>query len=65
VRAVRVGAGMVSRVELFALIRRDARVEGLSVRALADRHGVHRRTVRHALGRRSHRSARHRSGRRW
>jgi hypothetical protein len=40
---------MVSRVELFALIRRDARVEGLSVRALADRHGVHRRTVRQAL----------------
>ncbi|MFI7114919.1 ATP-binding protein [Amycolatopsis sp. NPDC049868] len=41
---------MVSRVELFALIRRDARVEDLSVRALADRHGVHRRTVRQALG---------------
>jgi hypothetical protein len=41
---------MVSRVELFAAIRRDARVEGLSVRALADRHGVHRRTVRQALG---------------
>src|SRR2546429_485129 len=40
---------MVSRVELFALIQRDARVEGLSVRALADRHGVHRRTVRQAL----------------
>jgi hypothetical protein len=33
---------MVSRVELFVLIRRDARVEGLSVRALAERHGVHR-----------------------
>lgn len=41
---------MVSRVELFALIRRDARVEELSVRALAERHGVHRRTVRQALG---------------
>ncbi len=40
---------MESRVELFALIRRDARVEGLSVRALAARHGVHRRTVRQAL----------------
>lgn len=40
---------MESRVELFALIRRDARVEGLSVRALAIRHGVHRRTVRQAL----------------
>lgn len=40
---------MESRVELFAAIRRDARVEGLSVRALAKRHGVHRRTVRQAL----------------
>jgi transposase len=40
---------MESRVELFALIRRDARVDGLSVRALAARHGVHRRTVRQAL----------------
>jgi transposase len=40
---------MESRVELFARIRRDARVEGLSVRALAARHGVHRRTVRQAL----------------
>lgn len=40
---------MESRVELFAQIRRDARVEGLSVRALAGRHGVHRRTVRQAL----------------
>ena len=40
---------MESRVELFARIRRDARVEGLSVRALAVRHRVHRRTVRQAL----------------
>lgn len=40
---------MESRVELFARIRRDARVEGLSVRALAARHKVHRRTVRQAL----------------
>ncbi|WP_299168646.1 IS21 family transposase [uncultured Arthrobacter sp.] len=40
---------MESRVDLFARIRRDARVEGLSVRALAVRHGVHRRTVRQAL----------------
>ncbi len=40
---------MVSRVELFAAIRRDAWVEGLSVRPLADRHGVHRRTVHQAL----------------
>jgi len=36
-------------VELFAEIRRDRRVDGLSIRALADRHGVHRRTVRQAL----------------
>jgi TniQ len=34
---------------LFAAIRRDARDSGLSIRALADRHGVHRRTVRQAL----------------
>jgi hypothetical protein len=40
---------MESRVELFALIRRDARVEGLSVHTLAARHKVHRRTVRQAL----------------
>jgi transposase len=36
-------------VEQFAAIRRDHRVEGLSIRALADKHGVHRRTVRQAL----------------
>jgi DNA-binding transcriptional regulator YhcF (GntR family) len=40
---------MRARVEVFAAIRTDARVEGLSVRALAVRHGVHRRTVRAAL----------------
>jgi len=38
-----------SRVELFERIRRDRREEGLSVRALATRHRVHRRTVRQAL----------------
>ena len=38
-----------SRVELFEAIRRDARLEGLSIRDLAARHGVHRRTVRQAL----------------
>lgn len=38
-----------SRVEQYAAIRRDARLEGLSIRALADKHGVHRRTVRQAL----------------
>ena len=40
---------MGTRVELFEAIRRDARVEGLSIRELADRHQVHRRTVRQAL----------------
>jgi transposase len=38
-----------SRVELFAAIRRDARVEGMSIRELAVKHRVHRRTVRQAL----------------
>jgi len=37
-------------VELFAAIRRDHEREGLSVRGLARRHRVHRRTVRQALG---------------
>jgi transposase len=36
-------------VELFADIRRDARVEDCSIRELADRYHVHRRTVRQAL----------------
>jgi hypothetical protein len=36
-------------VEQFAAIRRDHRVDGLSIRALADTHRVHRRTVRQAL----------------
>ena len=40
---------MGSRVELFAAIRRDARVDGLSIRELAAKHRVHRRTVRQAL----------------
>jgi transposase len=38
-----------SKVELFAAIRRDWRLDGLSIRALAERHGVHRRTIRQAL----------------
>lgn len=38
-----------SRVELFEQIRRDRRVEELSIRELAERHSVHRRTVRQAL----------------
>lgn len=40
---------MRSRVELFEQIRRDHDGEGLSIHALARRHGVHRRTVRQAL----------------
>lgn len=40
---------MRSRVELFESIRRDARLEGMGVRALANKHRVHRRTVRQAL----------------
>jgi transposase len=36
-------------VELYEAIRRDARREKLSIRALSERHGVHRRTVRAAL----------------
>ncbi len=40
---------MRSKVVLFEQIRRDSRVEGLSVRALAQRYKVHRRTVRQAL----------------
>ena len=38
-----------SRVELFEQIRKVGRVEGASIRELADRHRVHRPTVRHAL----------------
>lgn len=42
-------AGMALCEELFADIRRDARVEGLSIRGLADRYQVGRETVRQAL----------------
>jgi transposase len=38
-----------SRVELFEQIRKDRRAEGSSIRELAGRHHVHRRTVRQAL----------------
>jgi hypothetical protein len=38
-----------SRVELFEQIRKDRRVEGASIRELAGRHQVHRRTVWQAL----------------
>lgn len=40
---------MGSRVDLFASIRRDARLEGLGTRTLAKRYGVGRNTVRQAL----------------
>jgi transposase len=40
---------MGSRLDLFAGIRRDARVEGLGIRALARKYGVGRDTVRVAL----------------
>lgn len=40
----------LSRAELFAAIRRDRRLEpGMSQRALGEKYGVHRRTVRQAL----------------
>jgi transposase len=38
----------MSRVELYEVIRKDSR-EGLGIRALAAKYGVHRRTVREAL----------------
>lgn len=38
-----------SRVELFEQIRRDRRAGDSSIRELAEKHGVHRRTVRQAL----------------
>ena len=39
----------MSRVELYERIRKDSRDQGLSIRALAQKHHVHRRTVREAL----------------
>ncbi|HEV3321110.1 MAG TPA: hypothetical protein VG147_06060, partial [Solirubrobacteraceae bacterium] len=41
--------GMGSRVETFEQIGRDRDRDGLSIRALAERYGVHRRAVRQAL----------------
>jgi len=38
-----------SKVEQFAAIRRDHRVDGMSIRALTDKHHAHRRTMRQAL----------------
>ena len=40
---------MGSKVELFEQIRRAHEQEGLSIRALGERFGVHRRTVRQAI----------------
>ena len=40
---------MGSRVELYAAIRFDWQRNQLSIRALADKYGVHRRTVREAI----------------
>lgn len=40
---------MGSRMELFAAIRFDWQRHRLSIRALADKYGVHRRTVRQAI----------------
>lgn len=41
----------MTKVELFAAIRRDARLEGTGVRAPARRCGIHRRRVREPLQR--------------
>ncbi len=38
-----------AKVELFEQLRRDYEFGGYSIRALATRHGVHRRTVRQAI----------------
>jgi hypothetical protein len=43
------GVRVRSRVEQFESIRRDARDREMSIRALAAKHRVHRRTVRQAL----------------
>src|SRR4051794_2466856 len=43
------GAGMGSRVELYAAIRFDWQRNQMSVRALAEKYSVHRRTVREAI----------------
>ena len=45
----RIGAGMGSRVELYAAIRFDWQRNQMSIRALAEKYGVHRRTVREAI----------------
>jgi transposase len=42
--------GRGNKVEMYAAIRWDHRNDGLGIRALARKYGVHRRTVREALG---------------
>ena len=49
VKVPKPGEKELSKVELFERIRHDHREEGLSIRTLARRHEVHRRTVRQAL----------------
>lgn len=39
----------MTKVRLYELIRKGAKLEGLGIRALARRHGIHRRDVRAAL----------------
>jgi transposase len=50
-RSIREDSVAATKVELFERIRRDSWREGLSVRALARKYGVHRRLVREALTR--------------
>ena len=45
----RIGVGMGSRVELYAAIRFDWQRNQMSIRALAEKYSVHRRTVREAV----------------
>lgn len=40
---------MGSRVELYAAIRYDAQRNQMSIRSLAEKYSVHRRTVREAI----------------
>jgi hypothetical protein len=49
VAAAQNGRRAAAKRALFVAIRRDAHRSGWSIRALADRHGVHRRTVQQAL----------------
>ena len=39
----------MTKVELFEAIRRDKFIQGKSVREIASKHGIHRRTVRQAF----------------